>query len=329
MLRPFFAAITLIFLSTQAIALCRGDSYYDQLTVDQAAQLDLDAQAVPYGQGTVWVGTKGDAVLTLIGTVHIYDPRLGAHMARLAQTVQAADLILLEATPAEEAQLQSLMTRNPDVFLNTDGPTLPDVLPEKTWDQLMVALRARDIPPFLAAKFQPWYLMMTLAIPPCVMGDMAAGRRGLEHMIMDEAAKTGIPLQALEPFDTLIQIMQDGSEQEQLEMLALSASIEADQEAMFVAMGDSYFDGDIGKLIALNRFAVEDVAGLAPSHVQTLIRDAEEAIIINRNRAWMPKITAASAKHGDIVVAVGAGHLPDHQGLLALLVADGWTITPF
>ncbi len=93
--------------------------------------------------------------------------------------MQAADLILLEATPAEEAQLQSLMTRNPDVFLNTDGPTLPDVLPEKTWDQLMVALRARDIPPFLAAKFQPWYLMMTLAIPPCVMGDMAAGRRGL------------------------------------------------------------------------------------------------------------------------------------------------------
>ncbi len=84
MLRPFFAAITLIFLSTQAIALCRGDRYYDQLTVDQAAQLGLDAQAVPYGQGTVWVGTKGDAVLTLIGTVHIYDPRLGAHMARLA-----------------------------------------------------------------------------------------------------------------------------------------------------------------------------------------------------------------------------------------------------
>jgi len=277
------------------------------------------------------VQTRAKGVLpsAQVGTVHVYDPQLKALMARLAGSVRTADLILLEATPEEEAQLQSLIKRSPDIFLNIDGPTLPDVLPEDTWDKLMVALRARGVPPFLVAKFQPWYLIMTLAIPPCVMGDMAAGRRGLDHLIMDEAAKTGVPLQALEPFDTLIDIMREGSEQEQLEMLALSASMEADQEAMFVAMGNSYFDGDIGKLIALNRFAMEDVAGLAPDHVQKLIRDAEEAIIIARNHAWVPLITAASAQHRDVVVAVGAGHLPDHQGLLALLVADGWTLTPF
>lgn len=329
MLRNFIVAAAFSAFASPLFALCSGPSYFDKLSAAANAQLQNDASEIAYGEGTIWLATKGARAITLVGTVHVYDPRLVPMMSQIASSVQTADLILLEATPDEAAALEAHMAANPTLFMNTDGPTLPETLPPETWNTLMDALRARNIPPFLAAKFQPWYLMMLLSIPPCVMDDMVGGKLGLDNMIMDEATAFDRPMQALEPFDTLIEIMQDVTPQEQRDMLSLTALADIDRQAMFVAMGNSYFDGEIGKLISLNRHLAQNVDGLDPAEGLAMTLDAEEAIIINRNLAWMPVIDAATEAHNAIMVAVGAAHLPDDQGLLALLAADGWAISPF
>lgn len=329
MLRNLIASAAISLAGSPLFAFCSGPSYFDGLSADATAQLQKDANKVAFGEGTVWIATKGGRAVTIVGTVHVFDPRLKPLMARIAPSVQSAKLILLEATADEEAALKAYMAANPALFLNADGPTLPEVLPPETWNTLMEALRARNIPPFLAAKFQPWYLIMTLSIPPCVMDDMAAGRRGLDHMIMDEAAALDVPMQALEPFDTLIDVMQNVTAQEQLDMLTLTAANIDNQQALFVGMGDSYFDGDIGALISLNRHIAQNLDGLDPAEGLAMTLEAEEAIIVRRNLAWMPVIDAATQAHSSVMLAVGAAHLPDDQGLLALLAADGWTITPF
>jgi uncharacterized protein YbaP (TraB family) len=45
-----------------------------------------------------------------------------------------------------------------------------------------------------------------------------------------------------------------------------------------------------------------------------------------RNQNWVPVITEATQEHDNIVVAVGAAHLPGKLGLVALLEAEGWTL---
>ena len=329
MLRTFIAAISLTLLGTPLFALCGGESYLERLSPDQYQQLQQDAAAIRYGKGTAWTATKGSKVITLVGTMHINDARLTATMRPLITVIQTAELILLEATPAEEAALEAEMMKHPEIFMNATGPTLPEVLPEETWNALTEALRARQIPAFLAAKFQPWYLMMTLSIPPCAMGDILAKKRGLDHMIMDEATASGIPMQALEPFDTLFDIMQSDTAEEQIEMLTLSVGMDIDQQSMFVAMLDSYFDGEVGRLIAMSRLISQNLPNMDPAEGLALTLEAEQKLIIDRNLAWMPVIGAAVAAHDNIMIAVGAAHLPDENGLVALLAADGWAITPF
>lgn len=328
-MRQILLTLALCTIGSPLMALCGGESYFDRLTLAQTAQLETEVAGIPYANGTTWTATREAVQMTLVGTMHIHDNRLDKLRAKLRRTVQSADLILLEATPAEEAKVQAAITQNPDLIFIENGPTLPEILDEATWQQVIDAVRAIGIPPFLAAKFEPWYLMMTLAIPTCAMQDLAAGKRGLDHMIMEDGIAADVPLQALEPFDTLFTIFQNEDMDAQIEMLKLSLMNNTDQQAMFVAMLDSYFAQDIGKLVALSRIIAETIPSLDPAEARAMALETEETVIGDRNRAWMSVINAAAAQHTNIVIAVGAAHLPDNAGLLSLLENDGWTISPF
>lgn len=57
--------------------------------------------------------------------------------------------------------------------------------------------------------------------------------------------------------------------------------------------------------------------------------DAEdlERLVFARNRNWIPTIVE-SMKKGSILVSVGAGHLPGENGVISLLRAQGYTVSP-
>jgi uncharacterized protein YbaP (TraB family) len=259
--------------------------------------------------------------------MHIYDPRLRAIRDRVHPLVKSADLLLVEATAQEEAEMQASLAANPDMIFITEGPTLPEQLDETTWQAVAEAARARQIPPFLAAKMRPWYLTLTLAIPPCAMPDMIAGVRGLDHMIMADAKDAGVPLQALEPWTTLIDVMRAGSADDQRDMLHFATVAPEIQSEMFVAMLDSYFSGDIAEVWEASRLASNYIPGMDTAKAESLFQITEDLLLRDRNQRWLPVIEAAATQHDAIVVAVGAAHLPGDTGVLNLLAQSGWTIT--
>jgi uncharacterized protein YbaP (TraB family) len=53
----------------------------------------------------------------------------------------------------------------------------------------------------------------------------------------------------------------------------------------------------------------------------------EDILLANRNRNWIP-IMETAMKQGTQVFAVGAGHLPGKDGVINLLRAAGYTVTP-
>ncbi|NRB01555.1 MAG: TraB/GumN family protein, partial [Rhodobacteraceae bacterium] len=165
-------------------ALCTGSSFMDRITEAERAQIAEAVAATPYATGLHWTATKDDKTLHLIGTMHIADPRLQSVFDRTAASVDASELLLVEATAESEAEMQAAFAANPDMIFITEGPTLPELLDEETWQTLSEAVSARMVPPFLAAKMRPWYLSLTLAIPPCVIPELTAGERGLDHMLM-------------------------------------------------------------------------------------------------------------------------------------------------
>ena len=322
-------AVTALFalIGTTASAACTGANYLDQITDAQQAQLDAAVADMPFAKGLIWEATKGADTVTVIGTMHIYDPRLEPLRDRLSSTITNADLVMLEATPEEEAKLQEMIVTDPGRLFIVDGPTLPEMLDADTWGLIADAARQRNIPPFMAAKMQPWYLSLMLAIPPCAMDDMVSGVRGLDQMITQTAEAAGVPMQAVEPFTTLFDIFKNDSIDEQVDMLRVNMLSPAVQQQMFVAMLDRYFAEDVGRLWELSRVAMSDIPGLDPTEAAAVFAEMQEALLDTRNRNWIPVIMAATQTHDNIVVAVGAAHLIGKDGVLQLMQNEGWTLT--
>ena len=104
-----------------AEAQCSGPSLLDRLSADQRAALDAEVARMPFAQGLLWQAEREGQTVTLVGTMHIHDPRLDAIMARVEPMLEDVGLLLLEVTPAEEAQMTDALASDPSLMFLTDG----------------------------------------------------------------------------------------------------------------------------------------------------------------------------------------------------------------
>jgi uncharacterized protein YbaP (TraB family) len=325
MLRGLIFGLSL--LAFPALAECTGPSLIDRLTSAERSELDAVVAGMPFAEGILWQAERDGRVVTIAGTMHIEDGRLGPIFESLRPHLAASDLLMLEMTPAEQSRMQEVIGDDPSIMFLTDGPTLPAMLDEGTWDALSQAASDRNIPPLLAAKFRPWFLMLSLSMPVCALGYLDQPGQGLDQMLMEAATTEGVPMLALEPWDTIFTLFERGSIEEQLDFLRMGM-LDADlQEEMFVAMLDGYFEGNIAEVWELSRLSLRFIPDISRSDAEALFNMTEAALLSERNEAWIPVIEAAALDHDRIMVAAGAAHLPGDKGILALLEARGWTIT--
>lgn len=326
MMRGFLAVLAaMLALHGAARAECQGQNLIGRMSPQAQQALRAQAAQAPFAVGNYWLATRGDEVIHLIGTYHFDDARHDATLASIAPDLAAARLLLVEAGPQEEAALKARVAADPQLIVNADGPTLPEVLAPADWQALSRAMQDRGIPAFMAAKFRPWYVTVMLGIPACAM-DTVAQARGLDGMLADAATAQDVPIRALEPYDTLFGIFDGMSPKDQLDMILAALWTEDKSADLAVTMADSYF-AEEGRLIwDFSRLLALDQPGYTPDRVDAEFAQMEAALISSRNRAWIPVIEAA-AKTGPVFAGFGALHLSGKAGVLNLLAQDGYTIT--
>lgn len=318
--------IVLTFYSATARAdECTGQNILDQIPAEVRAKIESDAALVPFHEGNFWRASRGDAVVHLIGTYHLDDPRHAATMAMLAPILATAQTLLVEAGPLEEQALQKRIAEDPSVIVNTDGPTLPELLSEQDWQRLSKAVSERGTPSFMAAKFKPWYISMLLGIPPCAFKTQAIPQ-GLDAMLIASAKSQGLTVEALEPYDTVFRIFDDMSQKDQLDMILSSLAIESKANDLAVTLADTYFAEKSRLIWELSRYETMQIPGYTQERADAELAVMENAMMTTRNRAWIATIEAAAAK-GPALAAFGALHLSGKTGVLALLQAEGFELT--
>ena len=320
------ALLAAAFAAPSAGAECHGLNLLDLMPAAEREAITAVADAQPFSRGNFWLAERDGDRITVIGTYHLDDPRHAATVDRFAPEIAAATALLVEAGPEEEKALQQHVGRDPSVMVITDGPALNQILSAETWDRLAEAARARGVPPFMAAKFRPWYITVLLAVPPCAMEAMA-DPNGLDARLIDSASASGIPVRALEPYDTVFSIFGAMSESDQIAMIEQTLAMEDSITDFSETLADAYFDGDGRLMWELMRHMSYDAPGYTREQVDAEMAVLEELLMNSRNRAWIPVIEEAAAE-GPLVVAFGALHLSGEEGVLNLLQGNGWTVTP-
>ena len=324
MIRIFATLAALICMALPLHARCAGVNLIDRLPAADRTALQAATLRSPYPVGNYWRARRGQQSVTLVGTYHFDDPRHASTMAALTPIIAAARTVLVEAGPKEEAALQDHLARDPGAMMIMTGPTLPEQLPEADWQALAAAMRARGIPPFMAAKFQPWYVAAMLGIPPCAMAT-AATSKGLDGMVIDAANLAAVPVSALEPYDTIFGMFGSMSNEDQLSMIKNTLMMEGYSTDFSVTLADTYFAQDTRLIWEFMRQQALKTPDYTPGQIDAEFDRMEEAMLSKRNRAWMPVLTDAAAK-GPTFAAFGALHLSGQDGVLALMEREGFTL---
>lgn len=322
-----WAAALLLALAGPLAAQCRGTNLIEQMSAEQRAALDAAIALHPYPEGNLWRAEKPGSRIDVIGTLHVYDPRVDALMAEAGPLIDSAELLLVEAGPEEVAALQKAAASQPDLLFRPDGPTLPEQLTKQEWQALSEEMRKRGIPPVLASKFQPWYVSMLLSIPVCAASQLAEGPKGLDEQLMQRAAAAGIPVKALEPYDTAFRAFAALGDMDQVEVLRTALAMAQGADDQFTTLLDSYFAGKHRQIWEFTRMQASSLPGIDPAAGAADFARMEEVLLTGRTVPWMDVLLpAAEGRH--VAVAVGAAHLSGEYGLLYLLAEQGWTLAP-
>jgi uncharacterized protein YbaP (TraB family) len=325
MLRIALIGLLLSLTGQSVNAECTGQNLLGAMTESEKTALRSAVDAQPYAKGNFWRASRGTAVIYIAGTYHLDDPRHDAAAEYLAPLIETSAIVLVEAGPNEEKQLQDEISKNPGLMFLTTGPTLPEMLPEPEWQALATAMKARDIPAFVAAKMRPWFITAMLAIPPCAKQMMKSGADGLDARVIALAKKSEIPIRALEPYDAVFAIFDALSLEQQLDMIRTTLSLDQSAEDQNATMADIYFDQDARAIWELGKLMSYDLPGKSREAIDADYAVIEEALMYRRNRAWIPVMTAA-LNEGPVFAAFGALHLSGDEGVLALLEREGFAL---
>lgn len=285
------------------------------------------ASEMLFGEGVLWkVESDAAAPSHLFGTMHSDDERVLDIPDAADAAFDAADLVALEVLIAEPAAQLELGRKLSPVTIMTDGRTLDDLIGVERSAAVADALAPHGVPGFAAQMFRPWVAYLILSIPPPRKGPDGKELPRLDGQLERDARAQGKQLAALETIDEQVALFRGFDEEQEIMLLRDMVDFAEAQggmrpyfDSIFVKVIDLYENGQIGKIIEMTQTTM-------PESNAGLMEEILDRLLYKRN-VIMAKRMRSLFDRGNAFVAVGAAHLPGEQGVINLLIQDGYKVT--
>lgn len=294
-----------------ALFIAAGLAFSGAISAAQAQLADYsDVQATP----AIWHLSDADSDIYLFGTFHLLPPSLNWETDELRANLASADALYLEADvqgPEAQARLQALVVQ---LGLNPQGVTLSSML-----DAEAIALLANVAPsvgasPQMFEPMRPWLAQIILSVAQM----QALGldpEAGAETSLLAAVAGSGIEIGYFETTEQQIRAIADLPDEVQIRGFAEGLREMERTPAMLDEMVRAWASGDVE---TIDRIVNEDMREQTP--------EMYEALIVRRNRNWIPQILTLLDGEGTVFIAVGAAHMTGENGVVELLRESGITV---
>jgi uncharacterized protein len=251
----------------------------------------------------------------LFGTYHLLGDKFLADVPETAKPFKDAKGVVVELV-LDSSKLQSLMLSK-GIMLDKKISTLLTPEDFQRVDSLLLAVSGYSLKMFDMLKPAQVGVLISLFQAQKLHGEDLKKYEGLPldvHFAMEakKLGKTVTPLETMEQqFDMLLNHFTVEEQAQQLTQLVKHAAL---YTQVSTDMFNLYKQKDIYALAALMKSLPEETTG----NMDYMLKD--------RNVNWV-KVLPGLMKQGSQFIAVGAGHLPGPDGLIALLRKEGYKVT--
>ena len=280
--------------------------------VAQSQQASLASAVRPATKGFVWTIERQGQTGWLVGSLHLMTPDAYPLPPFLESAFLAAQVLVEEADPDELKTPEGAAELVRRAFY-PPGQSLEKHLSADTYRTILERAAKVGLPAEAVQRMRPWMIAITLA----AVEMQSAGfdpALGLDRHFRDRAIAMGKPVETLE------------ASLEQVSMLeSLGAQL---QESLVVET----LQGTETEISQIRTLMAAWKRGDAPTLEKILLDGTKEApaiyqaLFVDRNKRWVPKIEACLAKARCMVV-VGAGHMVGADGLIDLLTKRGYRVS--
>ena len=272
----------------------------------------LAAAVRPATKGFVWTIEKAGQTGWLVGSLHLMTPDAYPLPPSLESAFISAQVLVEEADPDELKAPEAAAELVRRAFYPA-GQSLDKHLSADTYRTIVERASKVGLPAEAVQRMRPWMLAITLA----AVEMQSAGfdpALGLDRHFRDRAVGMGKPLQTLET---------------SLEQVSILESLGAALQESLVVESLRGTETEIAQIRTLMAaWKGGDAAGLERILLDGTKESPQiyQALFVDRNKRWVPKIEACLAKARCMVV-VGAGHMVGPDGLIDMLSKRGYTVS--
>ncbi len=258
----------------------------------------------------LFVIRDADTTIWLLGTIHLLPEEIDWHTPAIEQAIADADMLVTEIADPDPATatavLESAMRNSAPV------PILARVTPALR-PALLKGLDAADLTLAEGVRMDSWAVATSIA-SGSAKAARATRQNGVEAVLADRFRVDHKPQRAFETLAGQLALFDTLPEETQRVLLERSVADAQDAGRGYTATLAAWAAGDQKRIAASFNplFAGEPLL--------------EEALLTGRNRRWARWISARMSRPGNILVAVGAGHLAGPRSVIAMLAARGFTV---
>ncbi len=282
------------------------------LCVIYSGSLLLALPAAAAEKRSLWRVRSKSNVVYLLGSIHY----LKAQNYPLAEEMEAAFkdakkmIFEINLESAEGGRAQQLMAAK---GIYTDRTTLKDHVAPATHALAEKQLKELGLDIQIFNQFKPWFTALTvLALKLQALGFDPG--KGIDQYYFRKAKKEKKEVDGFETLEYQFGLFDGMPEHVQEALLLQTLSGDDLTETAVDAIVKAWAAGDLQALETLLLQGLKEFPELY------------QRLIVDRNRAWFPKIESFLSQNENTLVVVGAGHLAGKDGLIEMLTVRGYSV---
>jgi uncharacterized protein len=248
----------------------------------------------------------------LFGTFHLFKSQFVDSLTNVINSLNSSDIVAGEVDISDMSGISKMMN---SIMIKDSTMWLDKVIPETMYKQLNDSIMKRAKMPLSAFnKFVPMYTMSLIMQAEFNSSSYYAKQKG-------------------ELMDSYFQTLARKKKKKVIGLESLSAQTELLFTAIPLArqielLKESLLQDSLNEMSRMISMYVNQRMSEFGSLMNGSMNEKEiELFLTQRNKQWIPQLVKLMKKQS-VFVAVGAGHLPDKQGLISLLRSLGYTVEP-